>query len=126
MTPTLKPEKTVELAHPLRVALGQVIVDGDDVHAAPAERVEINRKRRDQRFAFAGFHFSNLALVQNHATDHLHIEMAHVEHAAASFAHHGKSFDQNLIQNFVDGLAGARLLSACGGRDRLRARPECG
>ena len=30
-------EEAVELAHPLRVALGQVVVDRDHVHAAPAE-----------------------------------------------------------------------------------------
>src|ERR1019366_2559700 len=32
-------EKAVELAHPFGVAFGQVIIDGDDVHAAPAQRV---------------------------------------------------------------------------------------
>ena len=59
----------VELAHPLGVAFGQIIVDGDDVNAAPAECIEIDRKRGDQRFAFAGLHFGNLALVQNHAAN---------------------------------------------------------
>ena len=33
----------VHLAHPLRVALGQVIVDGNDVNAAAGKRVEIDR-----------------------------------------------------------------------------------
>ena len=39
-----QPEEAVELAHPLRVALGQIIVDRDHVHAAPAERIQIYRE----------------------------------------------------------------------------------
>src|SRR5208337_3775363 len=88
-------EKTVELAHPFRVAFGQVVVDRDHMHAASAERIEVHGKSSDQRLAFAGLHFRNLAIVQHHTADQLHVEMAHVEHAAAGFANHGKSFDQN-------------------------------
>ena len=50
-------EEAVQLAHPLGIALGQVVVDRDHMHAAPAKRIEINRKRGDQRLAFAGLHF---------------------------------------------------------------------
>src|SRR5882762_9564815 len=71
-------EEVVEAAHPLRVALGQVIVHGDDMHTAAGERIQINRKRSDQRFAFAGLHFGDLAGVQDHAADQLHVEVAHV------------------------------------------------
>ena len=97
-------EEAVELAHPLRVALGQIVVDRDHVHAASAQRIQINRAGGDQRFAFAGLHFRDLALVQNHAADQLHIEVAHVENAAAGFADHGEGFDQNFIEDFVDQL----------------------
>ena len=34
-----QPQKTVDLAHPLRVALGEIIVDRDDVHAPSGQRV---------------------------------------------------------------------------------------
>ena len=94
-------EKAVEPAHPFRIALGQIVVDRDHVHAAPAERVEIYRKRRDQRFAFAGLHFRNRALVQDHAADQLHVEVPHVEHAASGLANHRKGFHQNLVENFL-------------------------
>ena len=40
--------------------------------------------------------------MQHHAADQLHVEVAHVEHPAAGFADHRESFDQNLIQRFVD------------------------
>ena len=42
--------------------------------------------------------------MQHHAADQLDIEVAHLEYAAAGFADHGKRFNQNLVQGFVDGL----------------------
>ena len=36
-------EELVEPAHPLGVAAGQVVVDGDDVNAAAGERIEVER-----------------------------------------------------------------------------------
>ena len=39
-----QPEELVDLAHPLGVALGEIVVDGDDVHAAAGERIEIDRQ----------------------------------------------------------------------------------
>ena len=102
-------EEAIELAHPLGVAFGQVVVDRDHVHAASAERVQIHRQGRDQRLAFAGLHFGDLALVQHHAADQLHVEVAHVEHAAPGFADHGEGFHQKLVQRFVDEPWCARL-----------------
>ena len=42
--------------------------------------------------------------MQHHAADQLHVEVAHVEHAAAGFADDGEGFRQDLIEDFVDGL----------------------
>src|SRR5579862_8863233 len=42
--------------------------------------------------------------MQDHAADQLHIEVAHVQNAAAAFADHSKSFHQKLIENFIDCL----------------------
>ena len=41
-----EPEALVDRAHPLRVAAGQVVVDGDDVDALAGERVEHDGQRR--------------------------------------------------------------------------------
>jgi hypothetical protein len=84
----LKAEESVDLADPLGVAAGEVIVDGHDVHAAAAERIEEGRQHSDQRLALARAHLRNLALVQNHAADELHIEGAQAEHAPRRLAHH--------------------------------------
>ena len=71
-----KAEEVVDLAHPFGVAAGQVVVDGDDVDALAGERIEVDRKRCHQRLAFAGLHLGDVALVQHHAADQLHVEMA--------------------------------------------------
>ena len=71
-------KKCVELAHPLRIALGEVVVDCDNMDAASREGIQVNGQRADERFALAGGHFGNAAAVQHHAADQLHIEMNHV------------------------------------------------
>ena len=50
-------QEIIDLSHPGGVALGQVVVDRDDVNAFAFEGIEINGKGRDQGLAFAGFHF---------------------------------------------------------------------
>jgi hypothetical protein len=94
-----------KLAHPRRVAARQVIVDRDHVHALAFERVEVRRQRGDQRLAFAGAHFGDLAQVQHHAADQLHVVMAHAEHAARGFAADGEGFGQDLVERFAVGDA---------------------
>ena len=37
-----EPEEAVDLAHPFGVALGEVVVDGHDMHAPAGERVEVH------------------------------------------------------------------------------------
>jgi hypothetical protein len=91
----------------VRVAAGQVVVDGDDMHALAGQRIQIGRQGGHQRLALAGAHFGNLALMQRHAADHLHIEMAHAEHPLAGFAHHRKGLGQQGVEAFA--LLHARL-----------------
>ncbi len=120
-----EPEEAIDLAHPFRIALGQIVVDGDDVDALAGERVEINGERRDQRFAFAGLHLGDLALVQDHAADHLHVEMALADRALGRFAHGGEGRHQDVVERLA--LAellleriGARAQRVVGERDELR------
>ena len=91
-------EEAVDLAHPLGVAAGEVVVDRDDVHALAFERVEVGGQRGDERLAFAGLHFRDPAAVQHHAADELHVEVAHVEHAPAGFAHDGEGLRQHVVE----------------------------
>ena len=78
MTPTRQAEELVEAAHPLGVAVGEVVVDGDDVDALAVERIEVDGQGGDERLAFTGLHFGDLAVVQDDAADQLHVEVAHI------------------------------------------------
>ena len=90
-------EEAIQLAHPLRVAFSQIIVNCDDMDAASTEGVEVDGQRRDQRLTFSGLHFGDLAGVQHHASNQLHIEMPHVQDAATGLAHDRESLHQNLV-----------------------------
>ena len=102
-------EEAVDAAHPLRVAAGQVVVDGDDVDALAVERVEVGRQGRDERLAFAGLHLGDLALVQDHAADQLHVEVPHVEHAPARLADDGEGLGQQVVERLALGEPLAEL-----------------
>ena len=71
-------EKLVKMAHPLRVAAGEVVIHSDHVNATSREGVEIDGKGCHQRLAFTGCHFRDAAIVEHHATNQLHIEVNHV------------------------------------------------
>ncbi len=91
-------QEAVHLAHPLAVAAGQVVVDGDDVHAPAGEGVEIGGQHGHQGLAFAGLHLGDAALVQHDAADELHPEGLHAQHAPGGLPGHGESLRQNVVQ----------------------------
>ena len=94
-------EEAVDAAHPLGVAAGQVVVDRDDVDALAFERVEIGGQRGDERLAFAGLHLGDLALVEHGAADELHVEVPHVEHAAAGLADDREGLGQQVVERLA-------------------------
>ena len=98
-------EEFVDLPHPVGVAAGEVVVHRDDVHALAGERVEIDRKRRDEGLAFAGLHLGDAAFVQHHAADELDVEMALAEGALRRLAHGREGLDQDIVEL----LAGRQL-----------------
>jgi hypothetical protein len=106
----LQAQEAVDLAHPLGVALGQVVVDRDDVDALALESVEVDRQGRHQRLAFAGAHLGDAALVQNHAADHLHVEVPQPDRPARGLPHHGEGLLQQVVQGRALGQPGLELL----------------
>jgi hypothetical protein len=98
-------------AHPLTIASGQIIVDGNDMNATSAQRVEIDREGGDERFAFAGGHFRDPTRVQAVTADELDVKRNHLPlkgmapdgdflaaKPAAGIFDDGKSFGQNFVQ----------------------------
>ena len=57
----------VKFTHPLTVALGQVIIDGNNMHAFTGKRIQVYRQCRNQRLTFARFHFGDITAVKDHA-----------------------------------------------------------
>ena len=105
-----QPQELVDLAHPLGVALGQVVVHRDHVDPVPGQSVQVAGQRGHQRLALAGLHLGDLALVQHHAADQLHVEVAHLHRAPARLAHHRKGLGKNLVQRLP--LCGFNLVYA--------------
>ena len=116
--PDREPEELVDLAHPLRVAPGQVVVDGDDVDAPAVEGVQIDRQCRDEGLALTGLHLGDAAEVERHPAHHLLVEVALTDRADARLADDGEGFHEEVVQLLtllealpeLDGLAGEILV----------------
>ncbi len=96
-------KELVDLAHPFGVALGKVIVHRDDVDAPAGQRIQIGSKGGDERFAFAGLHLGDLALVKHHAADELNVEMPLAKGALCALPHRGESFRQEIVDTLAIG-----------------------
>ncbi len=112
-----EPQELVDGAHPGGVALGEIVVDGDDMHALAGERVEIDGQRGDQRLAFAGLHLGDAAVMQHHAADQLHVEMALADGALGGFAHGGEGLGDQIVEGSAGADPGAEVVGA--GAQRL-------
>ena len=95
-----EPQRVVDRAHPLGVALGEVVVDGDDVHATPGEAVEVRGQGGHQRLALAGGHLGDLALVQDYAAQQLDVEGHHLP--GKLHAHHRPAFTRMAAAGLLD------------------------
>ena len=102
-------EELVDLAHPVGVAPGQVVVDGDDVDALAGQGVEIDGQGGDQGLALAGLHLGDVALVQDHAADQLHVEMALAEGALGGLADVGEGLGQEVVEGLAAGERARKL-----------------
>jgi len=91
-------QELVDLTHPIGIALGQIVIDRDDMNAASRERVEIDGGGGDEGLAFAGLHLGDLALMQHHAAHQLDIEMALAQGPARGLADRGKGVGQEVVQ----------------------------
>ena len=71
-------EKIVDVAHPLGVAAGEVVVDGNELGILAGQGIEVKGQRGDEGLALAGRHFGDHAFVNRHTADQLDVEMNHV------------------------------------------------
>ena len=92
-----KSQKFVKFAHPLTIACGKVFINRNHMHAFARQGVQIYRAGGYQRFALAGAHLGNTAVMQRHAANQLHVKMAHTQNAAAGFTHYGIGFQHKIV-----------------------------
>ena len=114
-------QAVVEGAHPLGVALGQVVVDRDEVRTLAFERVEVEGQRGDQGLAFPGLHLRDLALVQDHAADELDVEVAHLQLALRHLPADSEGVRQDVIRR---GPVGQALFELVGLRPQVEVREQ--
>ena len=99
-------EEFVYFAHPLGVALRQVVVHGDYMHAVAGEGVEVGGQSLGYGLAFARLHLGYTALMQHYAAQKLYVVMPLAYGALCGLADYGEC----LRQQVVLGLA---VIQAC-------------
>ena len=62
------------------------------------QRVEHDGERAGERLALAGAHLGDLAVVQDHAADQLHVEVAHLHRAPADLARERERLGQQIVE----------------------------
>src|SRR2546426_250356 len=115
-------EPREEVAHPLRVTTGEVVVDGDEMRASARERVQVQRQRRDERLPLARRHLGDLPLMQHDAADELYVVRHHVPLEGAAGDHHlaayqpaarladrGEGLREDVVQGHLERLDVGRL-----------------
>ena len=94
-------EALEDAAVPLGVALGEVVVDRDEVDALALERVQVQRQRGDERLALAGLHLGDVALVQDDPAHQLDVEDALVGLALARLADGRERLEEQLLDRLA-------------------------
>ena len=94
-------QETIDLAHPLAVALGQIVVYGNDMNTASGQSVQVSGQGSHQGLAFTGTHLGNTALMQYDAAHDLYAIVTQTQHAPCGFTAGGKCLGENIVQSFA-------------------------
>ena len=115
-------QEPVRGPHPLGVASGEVVVDRDDVGAAPAEAVEHRGQGRDEGLALARPHLGDLALVERDGAHQLDVVLAHAHGPLHGLAARGEDLGDDLVH----GGAQALVLALPAGLGQVAAALQVG
>ena len=91
----------VHAAVPLGVALGQVVVDRDQVDVLARHRVQVQRQAGDEGLALAGLHLRDVALVEDDAAHQLDIEDALPRLALAGLADGCEGLEEHVFERLA-------------------------
>ncbi len=90
-------------AHGLGVALREVVVRGDDVHAVPGQRVQVGRHHTGQGLALTGAHLGDVAEVQRGAAHQLDVIRPLAEHAFRGLTDRGERLGEQVVERLALG-----------------------
>ena len=68
------------------------------MHVVAGQRVQVAGERGHERLALAGLHLGDVAVVERHAADELHVEVAHAQRAHAGLAHGRERLGQQVVE----------------------------
>ena len=91
-------EQLVDRRVPVGVALGEVVVDGDDVDALALQGVEVRRQGGDQGLALAGLHLGDAAVVDRRAADELDVVVPLLDRPLGRLADQGERLDEQAVE----------------------------
>ena len=94
-------QPAVHTPHHLGVALGQVVIDRDDVYALALQGVEVSGQQGGQGLALTGAHLCNIAKVQGGTAHDLHWVVLLPQDAPSGFADGSKSIEQDVVLFFA-------------------------
>ena len=95
--------------HPLGVAAGEVVVDGDEVDALAAEPVEVRRQRRDEGLTLTRLHLGDPPEMQRGTAHQLDVEVTLADDPLGGFTRHGERLDGDVVEVGAVGEALAEL-----------------
>ncbi len=97
----IQAEEAVHAAHLLAVAFGQVVVDGDQVHAPARQRVQVGRQYGGQGLALTGLHLGDVAEMQRRATHQLDVERTLTQYPPGRLAGDRERLGQQVVEIFA-------------------------
>ncbi len=112
----------MDLAHPLGIALGEVVVDRDDVDAVAGESVEVGRADGGQGLALSGLHLDDFALVQDEAAQDLHVEGPLAQDSPRRLADEGEGLGEQIVEALSGLVPGLELVGLLGKLLRLEGK----
>ena len=94
-------ERAEDAAHDVGLVRREEVVDGDDVHAAAGDGVEVGGQGRHQGLALAGLHLGDVAEMKRRAAHDLHVVGALAERALGCLANRRERLGQQLVERLT-------------------------
>mmetsp|Transcript_79493 Transcript_79493/g.133143 ORF Transcript_79493/g.133143 Transcript_79493/m.133143 type:complete len:279 (-) Transcript_79493:296-1132(-) len=105
-----QPQKAVDLGVQFHITAGQVVVHSDHVHPLALQGVQIGGHDGHQGLALPRAHLRHLPIVQDHATDQLHVVGPQPQDPERRLTHDCKGLHEKVVDGLALGQAVLELL----------------